>query len=87
MEPRRHLALRPCVLAEVIASPAVAVLAMAFSHINVDAPATPRWRDDPCPGGSGEKTKRCCGLNGSRFGPRRGRPGGGARSSSGPAPR
>ena len=57
MEPRPHVALRPCVLAEVIASPAVAVLAMAFSHINLDVPATPPWRDDPCRCGSGERDR------------------------------
>jgi len=74
--------LRPCVLAAVIASPAAAVLAMAFSHINLDASATPPWCDDPCPGGSKGTADRCCGLNASRFLPRRGRQGGVARSSS-----
>ena len=46
---------------------------MAFSHINLDAPGTPPGRNDPCPCGSGKKTKRCCGVDRSRFLPLRGR--------------
>jgi hypothetical protein len=83
MEPRRQLVLLTCVLAEVIASPAVAVLAMAFSRINLDAPGTPPWREDPCPGESEKQTKRCCEVDRSRFLPLRDRHGGVARSSSG----
>ena len=47
---------------------------MAFSHINLDAPGTPPGRDDPCPCGSEKKTRRCCGVDRSRFLPLRGRP-------------
>lgn len=58
----------------VIANPAaVAVLAMAFSHINLDASGTPPGRNDPCSCGSGKKTKRCCGVDRCRFLPLRGR--------------
>ena len=46
---------------------------MAFSHINLDAPGTPSGRNDLCPCGSGKKTKRCCGVDGWRFLPLRGR--------------
>ncbi len=46
---------------------------MAFSHINLDAPGTPPGRNDPCPCGSGKKTKRCCGADRSPFLPLRGR--------------
>ena len=46
---------------------------MAFSHINLDAPGSPPGRNDPCPCGSGKKTKRCCGVDRSRFLPLRGR--------------
>jgi len=46
---------------------------MAFSHVNLDAPATPPGRNDPCPCGSGKKTKRCCGVDRCRFLPLRGR--------------
>ena len=46
---------------------------MAFSHINLDAPGTPPGRNDPCPCGSGKKTKRCCGVDRCRFLPLRGR--------------
>jgi len=46
---------------------------MTFSHINLDAPGIPPGRNDPCPCGSGKKTKRCCGVDGSRFLPLRGR--------------
>jgi len=46
---------------------------MAFSHINLDAPGTPPGRNDPCPCGSEKKTKRCCGVDRSRFLPLRGR--------------
>jgi SEC-C motif len=46
---------------------------MAFSHINLDPPGTPPGRNDPCPCGSGKKTKRCCGVDRSRFLPLRGR--------------
>src|SRR5450755_1518772 len=47
---------------------------MAFSHVNLDAPGTPPRRNDPCPCGSGKKTKRCCGVVRLRFVPLRGRP-------------
>jgi hypothetical protein len=46
---------------------------MAFSHINLDAPGIPPGRNDPCPCGSGRKTKRCCGVDRCRFLPLRGR--------------
>jgi hypothetical protein len=70
----RHGALRSFVLAECHREPRrVAVLAMAFSHINLDAPGTPPGRNDPCPCGSGKKTKRCCGVDRLRFVPLRGR--------------
>ena len=46
---------------------------MAFSHINLDAPGIPPGRNDPCPCGSGKKTKRCCGVDRCRFLPLRGR--------------
>ena len=46
---------------------------MAFSQINLDAPGTPPGRNDPCPCGSGKKTKRCCGVDRCRFLPLRGR--------------
>jgi hypothetical protein len=46
---------------------------MAFSHINLDAPGTPPGRNDPCPCGSGKKTKRCCGVDRCRFLPLHGR--------------
>jgi SEC-C motif len=46
---------------------------MAFSHINLDAPGIPPGGNDPCPCGSGKKTKRCCGVDRSRFLPLRGR--------------
>ena len=46
---------------------------MAFSHINLDAPGTPPGRNDPCPCGSGKKTRRCCGVDRCRFLPLRGR--------------
>ncbi len=46
---------------------------MAFSHINLDAPGIPPGREDPCPCGSGKKTRRCCGVDRSRFLPLRGR--------------
>ena len=46
---------------------------MAFSHINLDAPGTQPGRNDPCPCGSGKKTKRCCGVDHGRFVPLRGR--------------
>src|SRR5450631_2530264 len=46
---------------------------MAFSHINLDAPGALPGRNDPCPCGSGKKTKRCCGVDRSRFLPLRGR--------------
>ena len=46
---------------------------MAFSHINLDAPGSPPGRNDPCPCGSGKKTKRCCGVDRCRFLPLRGR--------------
>jgi hypothetical protein len=46
---------------------------MAFSHINLEAPGTPPGRNDPCPCGSGKKTKRCCGVDRCRFLPLRGR--------------
>jgi hypothetical protein len=46
---------------------------MAFSHINLDAPGIPPGRNDACPCGSGKKTKRCCGVDRSRFLPLRGR--------------
>lgn len=46
---------------------------MAFSHINLDAPGIPPGREDPCPCGSGKKTRRCCGIDRSRFIPLRGR--------------
>jgi hypothetical protein len=46
---------------------------MAFSHVNLDAPGTLPGRNDPCPCGSGKKTKRCCGVDRSRFVPLRGR--------------
>jgi hypothetical protein len=84
MEPRPACRSVSCVLAEVIASPAVAVLAMAFSDINLDAPPTPPWCDDPCPRGSEGTADRCGGRNDSRFA-RRGRQAGVARSSSGRA--
>ena len=87
MEPRPAVGAAPVRLAEVIASPAVAVLAMAFSHINVDAAITSPWRDDACPCESKQTTERCCGVVRSRFVPRRGRHGGGARSTSGRASR
>jgi hypothetical protein len=51
----------------------MAVLAMAFSHINLDAPGTAPGRNDPCPCGSGKKAKRCCGVDRWRFVPLRGR--------------
>ena len=58
----------------IIASPAsVVVLAMAFGHINLDAPGALPGGNDPCPCGSGKKTKRCCGVDRSRFLPLRGR--------------
>jgi len=87
MEPNRPVALCPCVLAEVIASPAAAVLAMAFGEINLGVPAAPPWCEARCPGGSEGMADRCCGLSDSRLLPRRGRQGGVARSSSGRAPR
>jgi hypothetical protein len=40
---------------------------MALSHINLDAPGVPPGRNDPCACGSGKKTKRCCGVDRSRF--------------------
>jgi hypothetical protein len=46
---------------------------VAFSHINLDAPGVPPGRNDPCPCGSEKKTKRCCGVDRSRFLPLRGR--------------
>jgi SEC-C motif len=46
---------------------------MAFSHINLDAPGIPPGPNDPCPCGSGKKTKRCCGVDRCRFLPLRGR--------------
>jgi hypothetical protein len=46
---------------------------MAFSRINLDAPGTPPGRNDPCPCGSGKKTKRCCGVDRCRFLPLHGR--------------
>ena len=46
---------------------------MAFSHINPDAPGVPPGRDDPCPCGSGRRTRRCCGVDRWRFLPLRGR--------------
>jgi len=46
---------------------------MAFSHVNLDASGTPPGRNDPCPCGSGKKTKRCCGVDRCRFLPLRGR--------------
>jgi hypothetical protein len=46
---------------------------MAFSRINLDALGTLPGRNDPCPCGSGKKTKRCCGVDRSRFLPLRGR--------------
>jgi hypothetical protein len=46
---------------------------MAFSHINLDAPGSAPGRADPCPCGSGKKTGRCCGVDGFRFVPLRGR--------------
>jgi hypothetical protein len=65
----RNLALRPDAPADGHREPraSVAVLAMAFSHINLDAPGTPPGRNDPCPCGSGKKTKCCCGVDRSRF--------------------
>jgi hypothetical protein len=51
----------------------MAVLAMAFSHINLDAPGTAPGRNDLCPCGSGKKAKRCCGVDRWRFVPLRGR--------------
>ncbi len=49
------------------------MLAMAFSHINLDAPASPPGRNDLCPCGSGRKVKGCCGVDAWRFLPLRGR--------------
>jgi hypothetical protein len=87
MEPRPAVSAAPVRLAEVIASPAVAVLAMAFSHINVDTPLTPQWWDDRCRCESKQTSERCCGVDRSRFEPLSDRDGGGARSTSGRASR
>jgi hypothetical protein len=46
---------------------------MAFSHINLDAPASPPGRNDRCPCGSRRKVKACCGVDAWRFRPLRGR--------------
>ncbi len=51
----------------------VAALAMAFSHINLDARSSPPGPDDPCPCASGKKTARCCTVDHWRFIPLRGR--------------
>jgi hypothetical protein len=56
-----------------IASIDRALLAMAFSHIHLDAPASPPDRNDRCPCGSGRKVKACCGVDAWRFMPLRGR--------------
>jgi hypothetical protein len=70
----RHVAMRSFVLAECHRElRLMAVLAMAFSHINLDAPGTAPGRNDPCPCGSGQKARRCCGVDRWRFVPLRGR--------------
>ncbi len=46
---------------------------MTFGQINLDVPGSPPGRNDPCPCGSGRKTKNCCSVDRWRFLPRRGR--------------
>jgi hypothetical protein len=76
-----------CVLAEVIASPALAVLAMTFSHSDLGTPVTPPWRDHSCPCKSERETKRSSGDGRAHFVPLRGRHGDDARPTSGRVPR
>jgi hypothetical protein len=56
----------------VIANPAV-LRCWRWLSANLAAPGTPPGRNDPCPCGSGKKTKRCCGVDSCRFLPLRGR--------------
>jgi hypothetical protein len=56
---------------------------MAFSHINVDTPVTPPWRDHSCACKSENQTKRSFGGGGPDFVPMRGRLGDDERATSG----
>jgi hypothetical protein len=85
MESRPAASPAPCVLAEVIASPAFAVLAMAFSHSDLGTPVTPSWRDHSCPCKSAKETKRSSPHGRPHFVPLRGRHGEDARATSGRA--
>lgn len=85
MESRPAASSAPCVLAEVIASTAFAVLAMAFSHSGLGTPVTPSWRDDSCPCKSAKETKRSSTRGRPHFVPLRGRHGEDVRASSGRA--
>jgi hypothetical protein len=59
------------------------VLAMAFSHINVETSVTPPWRGQSCACESEKQTKRSSGDDRPHFVPMRGRLGDDERATSG----